>query len=381
MSAGDVDLPHAYRGIRDEARAVAAAVEPYAAEADASSDLDARVLAALRDSELCTAMVPGAYGGRSPQIDPVAVCVVRETVIATSSQLDSLFALQGIGSYAIARAGSEEQRQHWLPRVATADALAALALTEPEAGSDLKAISTTLTQADGVLELTGEKSFISNAGVAAFYTLLAREGDAYSLALVPADAHGLSVTPTPELIAPHVLGDLGLDRVRIPESARLGEAGSGLDHVLATLGVFRVSVAAAAVGVARAALEEAVRHTATRKQFGRPLARHGGVASLLADSAAELEASRLLTYRAAELARQDPLGNLGYSSMAKLFATETAGRIVDRCVQVMGRFGLIRDSKIERLYRLARPMRVYEGSSEILRLGIARDLVEEITGR
>jgi len=168
------------------------------------------------------------------------------------------------------------------------------------------------------------------------------------------------------------------DDVVLPEQARLGPPGQGLDLVLATLGVFRVSVAGAAVGLAQAALEEAVRHTKTRVQFGRPLARHGPVAQMLADCWTEIEMARLLTYRAASLAANDPAAALPYSSMAKLAATEMASRVVDRCVQVMGRFGLVRHSKIERLYRQARPMRIYEGASEVLRLGIARQLTEEV---
>jgi len=178
--------------------------------------------------------------------------------------------------------------------------------------------------------------------------------------------------------APHVLGDVHFDNVRLAADARLGQAGQGMDLVLATLGVFRVSVAGAAVGLAQAALEEAVRHTRTREQFGRPLARLGAVAQMLADSWTEIEMARLLTYRAASLAKENPAASLHHSSMAKLAASEMASRVVDRCVQMMGRFGLIRDSKIERLYRQARPMRIYEGASEVLRLGIARQLTEEV---
>jgi len=196
------------------------------------------------------------------------------------------------------------------------------------------------------------------------------------MVLVPADAEGVSISAAPELIAPHVLGDLHFDNVLLPHSARLGAAGKGLDLVMATLAVFRVSVAGAAIGLAQTALEEAVRHTRTRIQFGRPLARLGPVAQMLADSWTEIEMARLLTYRAAAMAKDDPAATLQHSSMAKLAASEAASKVVDRCVQVMGRFGLVRGSKIEKLYRQARPMRIYEGSSEVLRLGIARELTE-----
>ncbi len=377
MSIARLDPP--YRELQAEARALAEEVAPLAAEADESSTVDHRVLERLRASGLCGVMVPAAWGGRDEAVDPLAVAVVREALMGASSHLDSLFALQGIGSFAIARGGSDEQRDRWLPAVARGEALAALALTEPEAGSDLKSIATTLSPtADGLL-LRGEKAFISNAGAAAFYTVLAREEAGLSLVLVEAGAPGVSVTRTQEIVAPHVLGDLRFDGVALPPTARIGPPGGGLDLVLATLAVFRASVAAAAVGLAQAALEEAVRHTAARSQFGRPLARHGQVAALLADSWTEVEMARLLTYRAAELARDDPAAALNWSSMAKLASTEIASRVVDRAVQAMGRWGLSRDGKVERLYRQARPMRIYEGASEVLQLGIARTLVDELT--
>ncbi len=372
------ELDAEYLDVQRQARELAASIEPLAAEADASNDIHPGILSALQTSGLCELMVPAEFGGRSARLDPLAICVVREALMATSSHLDSLFALQGIGSYAITVGGSPEQRSHWLPRVAKAEALAAFALTEPEAGSDLKAVTTEIAvDGDGLL-LRGSKSFISNAGHAAFYIVFAKEGAGFSMVLVPADTPGVSVTPTPELIAPHVLGDVRFDEVVLPKAARLGDAGQGMDLVLATLGVFRVSVAGAAIGLAWAALEEAVRHTRTRQQFGRPLARLGPVAQMLADSWTEVEMARLLTYRAALLAKEDPAASLHHSSMAKLAASEMASRVVDRCVQMMGRFGLIRDAKIERLYRQARPMRIYEGASEVLRLGIARKLTEEV---
>jgi acyl-CoA dehydrogenase len=374
----DFKLEQKYQEIQEQARAFAQAVEPIAVEADEMSELHPGLLSALQDSGLAGLMVPAEFGGQLDRLDPLAICLVREVLMATSANADSLFAMQGIGSYAITAAGSAEQRAEWLPRVAKAQALPALALTEPDAGSDLKSVTTELLPGGGGLVLRGAKSFISNAGAASFYEVFAREGSGYSMVLVSADAEGVSVTPTPELIAPHVLGEVDFDDVVLPEDARLGEAGSGLQLVLATLGVFRVSVAGAAIGLAQAALEEAVRHTRTRVQFGRPLARLGPVAQLLADSWTEIEMARLLTYRAASLASDDPASTLHHSSMAKLAASETASRVVDRCVQVMGRFGLIRNAKIERLYRQARPMRIYEGASEVLRLGIARQLTEEV---
>ncbi len=373
------DLEPRYLEIQARARALAQQVEPVAAEADECNQVHPVVLEALRDSGLSALMVPAEFGGEDERPDPLAICIVREALMATSAHLDSLFALQGIGSYAISVGGSQTQREEWLPRVAKAEALAALGLTEPDTGSDLKAIATQVSESGAGLVLQGGKSWISNGGAAAFYVVLAKEpNDSFSMLLVPADAPGVSVTPTEQIIAPHVLGEVAFDNVQLPASAWLGERGRGMDLVFATLGVFRVSVAGASVGLAQAALEVAVRHTRTREGFGRPLAKLGPVAQMLADSWTEIEQARLLTYRAASLARNDPAAALHHSSMAKLAASEMAGRVVDRCVQMMGRFGLIRDSKIERLYRQARPMRIYEGASEILRLGIARELTRTV---
>jgi acyl-CoA dehydrogenase len=367
-----------YLALQQQARKFAQSIEPLAAEADECSEVHPEILAALRSSGLTALMVPAEYGGYSKHLDPLAICVVREVLMGTSAHADSLFALQGIGSYAITAAGSPEQRATWLPRVATAEVLAALALTEPDAGSDLKNVTTKISLENGRLRVRGTKSFISNGANAGFFEVFGKEDSGFSMVLVPADAPGVSITPTPQIIAPHVLGEIHFDDVSLPPEARLGQPGKGLDLVLATLGVFRVSVAGAAVGLAQAALEEAVRHTRTRVQFGRPLARLGPVAQMLADCWTEIEMARLLTYRAASFAVSDPAAALHHSSMAKLAASEAASRVVDRCVQMMGRFGLVRNSKIERLYRQARPMRIYEGASEVLRLGIARQLTEEV---
>lgn len=368
------ELPSLYRELQEEAQSVAQQAEPFAVEADEMASPHPEIRRILAESRLWELLVPSAYGGRFVEVDPLGVAVVREVLMATSSHLDSLFALQGIGSYAITVGGSDDQRRTWLPKVAKGEALAALGLTEPIAGSDLKGITTRIDDDGEHLVLNGEKAYISNGGHADFYSVLARDGDGYTMVLVPAESAGIAITPTPEIIAPHVMGDLVFDQVRLPLDSVMGTRGHGFDLVLATLSVFRVSVAGASLGVAHAALMEAWRHASSREQFGRPLSRIGSVAEMLGDSWAELEAARLLTYRAAEMAKHDPAGSLHYSSMAKLVASETAGRITDRAVQIMGRWGLVRNSKIERLYRQARPMRIYEGASSILRLSIAREL-------
>jgi acyl-CoA dehydrogenase len=369
-----VELGPEHLAVRDEAAALAESVASLAAAADEMSEPHEGMRKALADSGLAGLVVPAAHGGRQDGVDTLAVTVVREVLMGTSAHLDSLFCMQGIGSFAVTTGGDEDLRRRWLPRVASMDGLAALALTEDEAGSDLKAITTTITQDGDELMVNGAKSWISNAGWADFYCVLAREGDGYSMVLVPADAPGLSARPTPTIMAPHLLGDLTFDGVRVPVSHRLGAPGKGFSLVFATLGTFRVSVAGAAVGLAQAALDEAVRHARERRQFGRPLAEIGPVGQLLARSWAELEAARVFTYHAAARAAADPRAALDLSSMAKVVATETAGNVVDRCVQVMGRAGLVRDSVIERCYRAARPMRVYEGASEVVLDSLARQL-------
>jgi acyl-CoA dehydrogenase len=372
------ELPAEYIALQRDAAALASASAPIAAEADEASRIHPQARELLRKSGLAEVMVPAAFGGRGDRVDSLAVTVIREQLAAESAHLDSLFAMQGIGSFGLSAGGSAELQERWLPRVGRLEAIAALGLTEPDVGSDLKAIKATVEERGGQLVLNGHKSFITNAGDADFYSVLAREGDGFSLILVPADTPGVSTSSPHQIIAPHVLGDVVLDGVTVPASHRLGAPGAGFTLVLATLATFRVSVAGAAVGLATAALTEAVRHCAAREQFGVPLARLGSVPAALASSWTDIEMARALTYRAAASAARDPLAHLDLSSLAKVGATEAAGRVVDRAVQVMGRFGLVRGSKIERLYREARPMRIYEGATEVIYDSLARHLVKEI---
>lgn len=378
---GLFELPKRYLDLQAQARELARACAPFAAEADEADRVDDRVLQRLRDSGLAQVTVAAAYGGRFDAVDSLAVTVVREVLAATSAHLDSLFAMQGIGSFPVSTAGSPRVRETWLPRVARVEAIGALGLTEPEVGSDLRAIATTVRQEGDELVLDGHKSFITNAGDARFYSVLAREGADFSLVFVPADTPGLSVTHPHQIIAPHVLGDVLLDGVRVPLDHRLGEPGEGFSLMLATLATFRVSVAGAAVGLAQAALEEAVAHATGREQFGTPLARLGPIPAQLAQCWVDVEAARCTAYRAAAAAARDPLAALHLSSIAKVAATEAAGRVTDRAVQIMGRFGLVRGSTIERLYREARPMRVYEGATEVILDSLARRLVKDVAAR
>jgi acyl-CoA dehydrogenase len=372
-------LPTKYLNLQSEAKKFAASVRNIAAAADESASIDPEMRVKLAESGLARVMVSSKFGGRFEDVDSLAVTVIREQLAAESGHLDSLFAMQGIGSYAISKGGSSRVQEEWLEKVGALDAIAALALTEPQVGSDLKAITTTIEERPDGLVVRGHKSFITNAGDADFYCVLGREGDEYSLVFVPSKTDGVSTSRPHELIAQHVIGDVVFDDVLVPSDSRLGEKGAGFKLVFATLATFRVSVAGSAVGLATAALEEAVRHAASREQFGVPLARLGGVPAALALSWTEIEMARSLTYRAAAAAARDPMNNLDLSSLAKVGATEVAGRVVDRAVQVMGRFGLVRGSKIERLYREARPMRIYEGATETIYDSLARRLVKETT--
>lgn len=372
------ELPSRYRDLQDEARELTARVTGFSAKADESDSVDPDMRRELAASGLTALTVPGDYGGRFPAVDSLAVTVVREVLASESAHLDSLFAMQGIGSYAISAGGAEVLRKRWLPAVGALDAIAALGLTEPQVGSDLRALTTTVEQDGDELVVNGHKSFITNAGDADIYSVLARQGDGFTLVLVPATAAGVTVTRPHQILAPHVLGDVVLADVHVPADHVLGEPGGGFRLMLATLATFRVSVAGAAVGLAQRALDEALRHTAGREQFGVPVARLGPVPSLLAGSWVDIEMARSLTYRAAAAAARDPLASLNLSSMAKVGATEAAARVVDRAVQVMGRFGLVRGSVIERLYREARPMRIYEGSTEVILDSLSKQLLKKL---
>ena len=363
--------------VRERAAEVARQVRPHAHQWDEANVLTDELRGIMRDSGLARLMVPAAYGGENERLDPLAISLVREQLMSASSAADALFALQGIGSNAITTVGTAAQKAEWLPRIASMDALSAVALTEPQTGSDLRSITTTMTRDGDGYVINGAKSFISNAPYADVYAVLVREDDALSLVLVSKDSPGVSFGETPDLVAPHVIGEVNFDGVRVTDADRLGEPGKGLEAALGTLAIFRVSVGAAAVGLAEGALALAVKHSQERHNKGKPLARVPAVAALLADAKIDLEQARWVTYYAAWSARQDPLKAISMTSLAKVAATEAADRVTDRCVQVMGRFGLIAGSDIERYAREARPMRIYEGANEVLRLTIARDLPGE----
>ncbi len=314
-------------------------------------------------------------------VDLRTCCLIREALAAASPLADSLFALQCLGSMPIALAGTEEQRARWLPNVAEGKWIAAFALTEPEAGSDVAGMQTRAVALEGGFEITGNKSFITNAGIADFYTLFAVSGERedgrpeVSCFVVPADAEGFEFVGAQVLSAPHPLGEIALERCRVPATARLGNAGDGYKLAFGTLDRLRATVAAAACGMATRALSEALGYARARKQFGQPLASFQMTQQKLARMATDLEAARLLTYRAAHEADTGSGSVTRASAMAKSFATESAQRIVDDAVQIHGGKGVLAESVVDLLYRSVRALRIYEGATEIQHVVIARDLL------
>jgi alkylation response protein AidB-like acyl-CoA dehydrogenase len=286
-----------------------------------------------------------------------------------------------LGSYPILLAGTEAQKAAFLPPLARGEQVPAFALTEPEAGSDAGALATRAERDGDGWRLTGVKRFISNAPAADLYVVFARSAPergakGISAFIVPGDAPGLSGTPM-HTLAPHVIGELTFDGCRVPAASLLGAEHEGWRVAMGTLDVFRASVGAQAVGLAQAALDLALGHARSRVQFGQPLAQFQLVQAKLADMATELRAARLLVYSAARLKDAGAARVTLESSMAKLFATEMAHRVIDQAVQIHGGLGVLRGAPIERLYREARAPRIYEGTSEIQRLIIARQLLRD----
>lgn len=347
------------------------------AEAGEVDDAGRDAIRECAELGLCRLLVPAQFGGDGPDLR--SLCLVRENLAAASGLTDAVFAVQGLGSYPIALSGNRELAARHLPAVADGSAIAAFAMTEPEAGSDAGAIATRAARDGDDYVLDGGKVFISNATIASFFVVFARTSDADKRAIsafvVAAGDRGLEIVRRQEMIAPHPIAELKLSQCRVPASHRLGSEGDGLRLALGTLDFFRTSVGAAACGLASRALEEAQRRVTSRKQFGNALADFQLTQAALADMATELDAARLLVYRAAWAKDAGAERLTRESAMAKLFATEAAQRIVDRAVQLHGGVGVERGSVVERLYREVRALRIYEGTSEIQRLVIARQLL------
>lgn len=314
-------------------------------------------------------------------IDSRSICLARESLAYADGLADFAFAMQGLGSGAIALAGSPALRSTVLPKVRSGEWLAAFALSEKDAGSDVAAM-TCAARADGdSYVLDGEKTWISNGGIADVYTLFARTGEApgargISAFVVFPDDPGFSIADRIDIIAPHPLATIRLDNCRIPAERRLGSAGGGFRIAMQTLDVFRASVAAAALGFARRALDEAVAYARDRRMFGGMLADLQLTQAALGDMATETEAAAMLTYGAAWRRDVQKLPTTREAAMAKLAATETAQRVVDRAVQMFGGRGVRKGEIVESLYREVRALRIYEGATEVQKLIVARELLK-----
>lgn len=324
-----------------------------------------------------------AVASQDSQLDVRALCLIREALAYSSPLADLAFVMQGLGTYAISQAAPEHVRDFWVTRAAEGRSIAAFALTEPDAGSDVSAIKTTAERDGDAWVINGKKRFISNAGVADFYTVFARTGTQtggraeLSAFVVGARMPGFSVVERTTMLSPHPIGEIAFDGCRVPAEDMIGAEGDGFLLAMRTLDTFRASVGAAACGMARRALDESLRHAVNRKQFGRLLAEHQLIQGKLADMITELDAARLLVYRAAYL-KDTGSGRVSReASEAKLYATEAASRIIDQAVQIHGGAGLVQGSVVERLYRDVRALRIYEGTSEIQKLIIASQLLKE----
>lgn len=338
------------------------------------------LVAALGKAGFLRYCVPARFGGALEELDSRALCITRETLAYHDGLADFAFAMQGLGSGAITLSGSPELQASILPRVASGELIAAFALTEPDAGSDVAAMSCSARLDGDHYVLDGEKTWISNGGIADFYCVFARTGEApgtrgISAFVVYPDMPGFEIVERLEVIAPHPLARLRFTDMRVPVANRLGAPAEGFKIAMRTLDIFRASVAAAATGFARRALDEALRHARARPMFGNTLADLQLTQAALGDMATAIDAAALLTVRAAwkrDVLRQPTTRE---AAMAKMTATENAQRVIDAALQMHGGQGVQVGVKVESLYREIRALRIYEGATEVQKLIIARELL------
>ena len=368
-------------------RTFATALDTWAASEvrDAhGTDVDAlcrRLVRQLGDAGWLRPAVAGTvHGGTADVIDTRLLCLARETLARHCGLADFAFAMQGLGSGAISLAGTPQQKAHWLPRVARGEAIAAFALSEPDAGSDVAAMQCAARIDGEHALLDGEKTWISNGGIADFYVVFARSGEAagsrgISAFIVEAGTPGFEIAERIDVIAPHPLARLRFRGCRVPLAQRVGAGGEGFKVAMRTLDVFRTSVAAAALGFARRALEEGLARATRRKMFGQTLADFQLTQAKLAQMATTIDSAALLTYRAAW--QRDQGENVtAQAAMAKLAATEGAQQVIDAAVQLFGGLGVVSGHPVERLYREIRSLRIYEGATEVQQLIIGRELLK-----
>ncbi|RVT48846.1 acyl-CoA dehydrogenase family protein [Rubrivivax albus] len=339
-----------------------------------------RLVAALGEAGVLRHCVPAAHGGMRDALDSRSLVVCRETLARHDGLADFAFAMQGLGSGPITLAGSSTLQQAILPRVARGDCITAFALSEPEAGSDVAAMRCAARDDGDVWVLDGEKTWISNGGIADVYCVFARTGEqpgtrGISAFVVDAGTPGFEIAERIDVMAPHPLARLRFDGCRVPKDRLLGQAGEGFKLAMRTLDIFRSSVAAAALGFARRALDEALAYAQSRPMAGQRLADFQLTQAALGDMAADIDAAALLTYRAAWLRDVQGVRTTREAAMAKMVATEHAQRVIDRALQMHGGLGVKIGTAVESLYREIRALRIYEGATEVQRLIIGRDLL------
>ncbi|MCU1309810.1 MAG: acyl-CoA dehydrogenase protein [Candidatus Angelobacter sp.] len=346
--------------------------------AQSHQDLDAAcrsIVTKLGDAGWLRYAVPKAYGGATENLDVRSLCIIRETLGRRSGLVEFCFALQGLGVGPITQFGADALKSKYLPNVAAGKKIAALAISEKEAGSDVSAMRTIARRDGDGFVIDGEKTWISNAGIADHYVVFCRfpeAGEKSFIALVVDSSNpGLKVAERIEVIAPHPLGTVVLNKCRVPASSVVGEAGNGIKVAFATLDIFRSTVGAAALGLARRALDESIAYANSRRQFGQTLGSFQMTQAKIAEMAMNIDASALLVYRAAWMRDTGAKRITREAAMAKLFATESAQKIIDDAVQLFGGRGVVVGEPVERLYREIRALRIYEGTSEIQKLVIA----------
>jgi acyl-CoA dehydrogenase len=373
----------------DRHRTFAADLEAWADRTQAvhlhgDHDLDGdcrTILKALAEGGWLHNAVPDADG----KLDVRTLCLTRETLARRSGLADFVFAMQGLGSGPISLFGTDEQKARWLPGVAAGETIAAFALSEPDAGSDVAAMATSARRDGDHWVLDGTKTFISNGGLAGRYTVFARTGEGtgakgLSAFIVDADTPGFGIVERIPLMAPHPLATIRFTDCRIDADRILGAPGEGFRIAMATLDVFRSTVAAAALGFSRRALDEAATRTTARHLFGAPMSDLQLVQASIADMALRIDASALLIYRAAWLKDQGAPRVTREAAMAKLFATDEAQAVIDAAVQLFGGLGVVAGHPVERLYREIRALRIYEGASEVQKIVIARQVLAGLGG-
>ncbi|WP_227815793.1 acyl-CoA dehydrogenase family protein [Nitrogeniibacter aestuarii] len=343
-----------------------------------------QLVAALGRAGFLRYCVPAAFGGALPELDSRSLCVARETLAYHDGLADFAFAMQGLGTGAITLAGTPEIQRQVLPRVAAGEWIAAFALTEPLAGSDVGAMTCEARLEGDHYVINGEKTWISNGGIADVYCLFARTGEApgtrgISAFVITPDMPGFEIAERLEVIAPHPLARLRFTDMRVPVGHRLGAAGEGFKVAMRTLDIFRASVGAAALGFARRALDEAITHVKARPMFGHTLADFQLTQARLGEMATDIDAAALLTARAAWRRDVQKLPTTREAAMAKMTATENAQRIIDAAVQMHGGQGVRSGVRVESLYREIRALRIYEGATEVQKLIVARELLKQHT--